>query len=292
MNQRRRFLTLACAATPGLFVWGRDTPAASDRTLNLKIAGDFGSAGESDILAVLHSATNELWKHCPNTRFQVRGFHIFHNPNTPITLFDHTADDRIAIGLNAKDTFWSQYAYQYSHEFLHALAGHSNDWRKIDLRGKKPNHWLEESLCEAASLFALRAMAKSWRENPPYPNWRDYSQSLHEYAEERIGTTRIAYPDDDFTAWFRSEQPSLRDHSTQREKNNRIALLLLPLFENHPAGWESLTFANLGPPQPEASLEQHFTRWISHTPATLQPFVRQIARLFQPTGSESMEQPN
>jgi hypothetical protein len=282
MIHRRRFLTLACAATPALLVWGRETPDESEnpRALHLKIAGQFGNASEADILAVLHSATHELWKHCPNTRFNVRGFHIFHNPETPITLFDHTADDRIAIGLNSKDTFWSQYAYQYSHEFLHALAGHSNDWRKTDIRGKKTNHWLEESLCEAASLFALRAMAKSWRENPPYPNWRDYSQSLHEYAEERIGTTRIAYPDDDFTAWFRSEQPSLRDHSTQREKNNRIALLLLPLFENHPAGWESLTFANLGTPQPEATLTQHFSRWIANTPATLQPFVRQIQNLF------------
>jgi hypothetical protein len=156
---RRRFLRIVAATLPACIASGEE-PAGAGRTLDFKITGDFGEGSEADIRAVLHSAADEIWKHCPATRWQVRGFFIFRNEGSPITLFDHTADRRVAIGLNCGDTFWAQYAFQFSHEFLHALAGHSNDWRKPRIRGRKPNHWLEEALCETASLFTLRAMAE------------------------------------------------------------------------------------------------------------------------------------
>ena len=37
------------------------------------------------------------------------------------------------------------------------------------------NSWLEESLCETASLFTLRAMSRSWSIAPPYPAWKNYA---------------------------------------------------------------------------------------------------------------------
>jgi len=282
LSTRRHFLRLAAAVIPTCLVKGEELQGAG-RILDFKISGDFGTGSEADIRAVIHSAASEIWKHCPATRWQTRGFFIFHNEGSPITLFDHTADQRVAIGLNCRDTFWAQYAYQFAHEFLHALAGHSNDWRKTQLKGKKPNHWLEESLCEVASLFALRAMAESWKTAPPYPNWKDFGDALHRYAEDRMEATRKEFPDDgakDFHRWFRSEEKSLRENATQREKNNRIALRLLPLFEREPAGWESMTFFNLGERGPDTTLAEHFRIWREQAPDRLRPFVGKIAGIF------------
>jgi hypothetical protein len=280
---RRQFLRLAVAAIPACVVKGGEAEGAG-RILDFKINGDFGGAPAADIRAVVNSASSEIWKHCPATRWQTRGFFIFPNEGSPITLFDHTADQRVAIGLNCRDTFWAQYAYQFAHEFLHALAGHSNDWRKPRLKGKKPNHWLEESLCETASLFALRAMAKSWKTDPPYPNWKGFADALHRYAGERMAATRKEFPDDDdknFLRWFRGEEKSLREHATQREKNNRIALRLLPLLEKEPAGWEAMTFFNLGERGPDTTLAEHFRIWQKETPEKLRPFVAKVAGIFE-----------
>jgi hypothetical protein len=282
LSTRRHFLRLAAAALPTCLVKAEE-PQGAGRILDFKISGDFGTGSEADIRAVIHSAATEIWKHCPATRWQTRGFFVFHNQGSPITLFDHTADQRVAIGLNCRDTFWAQYAYQFAHEFLHALAGHSNDWRKPKLKGRKPNHWLEEALCEVASLFALRAMARSWKTAPPYPNWKDFGDALHRYARDRMEATRKEFPDDgakDFNRWFRSEEKSLRENATQREKNNRIALLLLPLFEREPAGWESMTFFNLGERGPDTTLAEHFRIWRKETPEKLRPFIARIAGIF------------
>lgn len=280
---RRHFLRLAAAALPACLAKAGE-PQGAGRVLDFKISGDFGTASEADIRAVILSAASEIWKHCPDTRWQTRGFLIFPNEGSPITLFDHTADQRVAIGLNCRDTFWAQYAYQFAHEFLHALAGHSNDWRKAQLKGRKPNHWLEESLCEVASLFALRAMAKSWRTAPPYPNWKDFGDALHRYAADRIEATRKEFPEDDFIPWFRGEEKSLREHPTQREKNNRIALRLLPLFEKEPAGWEAMTFFNLGERGPDTTLAGHFRIWQKETPEKLRPFVAKVGGIFEGDG--------
>jgi hypothetical protein len=283
MQSRRRFLALACGAAPGLLApASRGAQSATGRALDLKIAGGFGSAAEADVRAVLSSAAGEIWRHCPATSWQVSGFYVYHNPESPITLFDHTADGRIAIGLNSQDTLWSQYAFQFAHEFCHALAGHSDDWRQTWIRGRKANNWLEESLCETASLFALRAMGKSWEKDPPYTNWRDYSASLTSYVADRLAGTAKEFPAGTrFIDWFHQNQPAMRETSTLREKNNQVAAALLPVFEADPAGWESVTFINRVAPAPENSLQDHFRAWHGRVPAAQRAFVAKLARVFE-----------
>jgi len=282
MHTRRRFLALACSAAPALLTaTSRAAPAPAGRALDLRIAPGFGAA-EADLRAVLTSAADEIWRHCPATTWQVSGFHVFRNPQSPITLFDHTADGRISIGLNSQDTRWCQYAFQFAHEFAHALAGHSNDWRKTSIRGHRANNWLEESLCETASLFSLRAMGKSWLTEPPYPHWKDYSASLTSYAAERLATTARELPAGTrFSAWFEENQTPMRATSTLREKNNQVAAALLPLFEAEPAGWETLTALNLGAPALEATLQDHLHAWHRQVPAAQRSFVAKLARVFE-----------
>lgn len=272
---RRQFVALLLAATSRAAETG-------GRTLDFRIGDDFGKASAADITAVLRSAADTIWKHCPNTRWEVPGFFIFHSETAPITLFDHRADGRIAIGLTSQGTLWSQFAYQFSHEFCHALAGHSNDWRKPWIKASKANHWLEESLCETASLFAMRAMSKSWQTAPPYPNWKSYSASLANYVAERI--EKVATDKGEgfvFAKWFAENEPAMRENSTLREKNNIVAVELLPLFEANPAGWEAITFYNLGDNRDgKKTLARQFADWSAAAPATQREFIAKLAAVF------------
>lgn len=250
--------------------------------MDFVIADGFEGAGKEDIEAVVRSAGESIWQHCADARWEVPGFFVYPAKDSPITLFEHRSDGRIGIGLTPRGTYWAQFAYQFAHEFCHALAGHANDWRKTWLLGRKANHWLEESLCETASLFALRAMGKSWKAEPPYPNWRDFSKALTTYADERMtATTRAMGANFDFGKWFRENEKSLRESSTQREKNNVVALKLLPLFEKHPTGWSALPSANRTPNrEPEKSLTDHFRDWQEVAPEGQRGFLREMAALF------------
>jgi hypothetical protein len=227
---------------------------------------------------VLHSAGSEIWKHCPNTLWKVPGFFIFHSNDNPITRFDHTVDGRIAIGLTTQGTYWSQFAFQFSHEFCHALAGHSNDWQDTWIRGRKANHWLEESICEVASLFSMGAMAKTWESSPPYPNWRSYASSLSKYVDDRLKQVESNRGAEfSFPRWFAEHEPKMRKLATQRDWNNVVAAELLPLFESDPSGWESITYFNRGENRdPEKSLARHFQDWSEAVPSAQRFFVAKI----------------
>jgi hypothetical protein len=279
---RRRFAGLLVAAAAGR-AWA-GAGSAAGRALDFEIGGDFGGASAADIGAVLRSAAESIWRHCPATRWEGPGFHIYRTHDAPITLHERRPDGRIAIGLATEGTYWAQYAFQFAHEFGHALAGHSNDARLLAIRGPRPNHWLEESICETASLFALRAMSLAWRTQPPYPNWRSFASALSAYAEERLDASTAALaPGHRFAAWFRANEPGLRANATQREKNNLVALHVLPLFERAPSGWEAVTFYNRTASAPEQTLAERFADWVRDAPAAQRDFIRSLAALFEVT---------
>lgn len=252
------------------------------RNLDFRIGDGFGGANSADITAVLRSAAEAVWQHCLNTRWEVPGFYIYHSDASPITGFDHHADGRIQIGLTPQGNLWAQFAYQFSHEFCHALAGHTNDWHQPWIRGRKANHWLEESICETASVFCLRAMGKSWQTNPPYPNWKSYATHLTTYAEDRLAEVKQSQGADfQFPRWFQENEPALRKNATDRPKNNIVAAALLPIFEATPAGWEAMTAFNLGTNRDaEKSLARHFADWSAAAPEAQRKFIHQLAEVF------------
>jgi hypothetical protein len=276
-NFSRRQFTAMLIAAMAAPVLGSDSDRPAGHKLNFEIENEFGGASIADIEKVIRSAADSIWRHCPHTRWELPGFYIYHSTESPITLNDHRPDGRIAIGLTAQGTYWAQFAFQFAHEFCHALAGHSNDWHKPLIRGRKPNHWLEESLCEMASLFALRSMAKSWEDAPPYPNWKSFAPHLSEYAADRIEQSRKELPaDESFTNWLAINEPAMRKNPVLREKNEVVAVRLLPLFESTPSGWESVTFYNLARLNPNQSLSQRLAEWREAVPEGLKPFVNEI----------------
>ena len=108
----------------------------------------------------------------------------------PRTHYRPSLGDPFFIQLTARDRCWCKYAYQFAHEFCHVLSEYER------LRNC-PNNWFHETICELASLFALRRMAEQWPTCPPYPNWADYAQSLTDYVKELFSDKKRQLPEHD-----------------------------------------------------------------------------------------------
>ena len=221
-----------------------------------------------DVQHVLNSAAGELWRCFPDRSLQPI---IVAPQGGPIVWHRRGLNGEYYVQLNTGSTFWCQYAYQFAHEFCHILCGYTDD--------EKSNKWFEESLCEMASVFAIRRMAETWKTKPPYPNWRDFAPSLASYADDRLkkGALPANTP---FVEWLRQNQPAMRKEPCLREKNSVVAVALLPLFEKQPEHWEAVTWLNAKPVREPRSLEQHLAAWRTNCPEKRRPFVTEIAKVF------------
>ena len=239
--------------------------------------GGWGSAKVREIRAIALSAAGEIARHCPRTR--IGGIVVYHRDDHPQTAWERTADGTIAVGLAARDRQCAQIAFQFAHEFCHVLAGHSNGQRGGLRAEGRPNLWLEESLAETASIFVLRAMARSWERSAPFRDWRSYAPEFSSYAADRMRGAGGA-PPSDFVRWFRANEPAMRRNAELRDRNAVVALRLLPLFEAEPRAWEAVTFMNLGTQDRRQSLDVFLADWRRNCPPVLQPFVVKIAGVF------------
>ncbi len=275
MFSRRQFLrTLPLFALPPML---RAEPAAK---LRIGVErGAWGEASPEDIGQVVESAGLEIWRHCPQTRMEA--IRIYHRPDYPQTDFGRGPDGRIGIGLAVQNTRWAQFAFQFAHEFGHALAQHSN----VGVRGwhesRHANLWLEECLCETASLFTLRRMAATWKTRAPYPNWRSYSPALAVYAADRLAAPAHRLPSGlSFRAWFAQNENFLRANAGLRAKNVIVAAQLLPLFEAAPRHWEAVPWLNHGPRVRGKTTVQKFADWQAVCPPEHRAFVAQLSGVF------------
>lgn len=248
-------------------------PGAIDIRVQAK---GFGGASAADITVVLQSAAREVWQYCPNA--QLPGIDVYHRSDHPQIDVRLTAKHRIAIGLAARDNHWAQYAFEFAHEYCHALINYSNNGGAVVAHAHYPNLWLEESLCEAASLFTLRALSRSWLIAPPDPLWREYAPWFSVYAEQRLAAPKrqhlAAKP---FIIWFRANEAVLRRTGVDRDRNTIIAAQILTIFEGEPKGWGSLPFFRQASSR---SLAQIFAAWRSRCPPDLHHFLAKLAGVF------------
>ena len=192
------------------------------------------------------------------------------DPN-PRTRCRESSSDPIVIQLNTSDTFWAQYSYQFSHEFCHALQPYEA------LYGT-PNSWFHEALCELASLFVLRRMAKTWRTNPPCLHRASFSEALADYVANLLADPKRRLPPKaTLPDWLALQEDSLRKDHEQRDKNAVMASELLPLFENDPSGWNTVRRF----PPSSSAFKDYLLEWRSQVDPMDQPFVDTIVQRFK-----------
>lgn len=238
--------------------------ASAGSPLRITSEGDW-KASTADVRKVLHSAALPLWREFPDRDLS----DIMVVPQGgPIVLFKRGPKGEYTVKLNTRGRHWAQYAYQFSHEFCHILCNYRE--------GGSQNKWFEESLCELASLYSLRRMAESWKTNPPYPNWKDYSGSLQSYAQNYIDKTKTP---EDMAAWYRLHRKHLASNPTDREKNRILAVRLLPMFEKTPSLWKAVAHLNEGEDHKDRNFTEHMRAWHANTPRHLGPRIEEIANL-------------
>ena len=246
------------------------SPLHPKGSLEVRVVGeDWGDVSVLDIKAVLTSAADSLWRHAePEALSPIL---VMRSKEGPIVLFKRGPRGEYFVKLNTGDRYWCQYAFQFAHEIGHIICQYKD--------GDPTNKWFEEMLCETASLYALRSMARSWKTQPPYPNWTGYAAHLQKYADERIDRFRL--PEGKHLATFYAENAShLKTHTTDRKKNAAIAVELLPLFESQPQGWRALHYINKSVWKESQDFTTYLRNWYNHTPKDLKPFVEKVAEKF------------
>ena len=193
---------------------------------------DWGVARRDDIRVLLEDVASHIVRELRDPFNEtIRVMNLPGEP--PRSFFRRPGDTAYEVNLTAKDRKWSQFAYQFGHEFCHVLSGH-------DRLRCGPNNWFHESLCELSSFFVLRRMAERWPTASPYSNWADYSSSLADYAELTARQYSESAPTGSFQEWLFANEHQMRDDPYLRERNGVVALRLLRLFEDAPQGWNAV----------------------------------------------------
>lgn len=230
--------------------------------------GDWGSSSVADIKKVCDSAAMMFTPHIQ------RGISeplLVENDGTgPITLFRRGENNEHIIRLDTKNRAWAQLAFQFSHELCHVMC----NYRDV----KNAQLWFEETICEVASLFALRQMAKAWEQNPPYSNWKSYSTALQDYADQRIQRQDVA--SQSLEKLYTDNSGKLQSSGTNRDINNQVAIKLLPIFEERPSAWEAIRFLNLGPAKENENFDSYLRGWHARVPEQQKAVVKEIAAKF------------
>ena len=195
---------------------------------------------------------------------------VTNSPEGPITLFDRSARGEVIIKLDVRERYWAQMIYQFAHELAHVRANFRPDARD--------NKWFEETLCETASLYALRKLSLTLRD---HPNFDSYRHHLHDYAEKIIAN-REKVDLKTLAAFYQKHETTLRKDATDRPLNGAMAVALLPLFETNPGHWNSLGALNKSPAKKDLPLSGYFKKWHDDTSAPHRPFIQKVKSHFLP----------
>jgi len=239
--------------------------------LSIRVLGTtWGAASSVDIHKVLESAGGELWKHFPDRR--LNPIIIQRGRRAPITLYRRGPKGEYLMKLTPDGRYWCQFAYQFAHEFCHILANYSH-------KTARANKWFEESICEMASIYALRRMAVSWKTKAPYDRWKDYAEDIQAYADDLQKAEDKLPEDKTLAAWYKENSASLRKTPWLRDKNRIVANGLLGLFEAGPGGWAAIEYLNSGKSKSD-SFQDYLSNWYRKTPSARRKIVGDIIKLF------------
>jgi hypothetical protein len=247
-------------------------------SLTIRVAdGDWGGAQLSDVAAVAYSAAGGFFAFDDDEAVAIVLKPTASEDTPPWTHTSPNSRGEIVVELNVRGNLWARLAYQFAHEYCHVIADPMS-WPGYGDRFA----WIEEALCETASLFALRTMAAEWATNPPYEVWRGYSSSLADYEAEQTGSPACALPPGlTFPTWLARHLPLLEADARRRDENTIIAKGLLPIFLADPTAWRAVRNLHTCSRSSQATLGEFMRGWAEACPPRYQSVVEAIAAAFQ-----------
>ena len=125
-------------------------------------------------------------------------------------------------------------------------------------------------------------MARQWKDRPPYPNWRDYRDSLREYSDNVI-RKRADFLDlcaQGMPAFYHAHRVAMEKEPCCRELNGAMAVVFLQFFEEQPERWEIVRWLNTSQPPQGESLEGYLLRWYRAVPEKHKPTIQRVGGLY------------
>ncbi len=241
----------------------------------------WGSTDTAELSAVLESVALAFGRHFPNRTLEP--VVVTPGKGGPVVLYERTPDGAYVVRLSARDGRWFQFVYQFAHELCHIYSNFDN---KLDDEGNIAdfNQWFEESVCEAASLYTLRALARSWASAPPGSLFARHAADLRAYAEYFMQERHRQLPATKTLAlWYRIHQHHLAGNPYHRQRNELVAGVLLPQFEANPGSWEAIAYLNPDAERANLVFERYLEAWREACPQELKGVVEQIITAFDET---------
>ncbi|MDG1131355.1 MAG: hypothetical protein P8N21_01550 [Opitutales bacterium] len=232
---------------------------------------NWGDASEKEVIAVLQTTADQFVPLV--TKLSGLKVLVSTTNGSPIVLHQRTKDEELQIKLGTKNRNWCQYVFQFAHELGHIICGFK--------QGNQSNQWFEESLCEAASLYALQRLSVVWNTSPPYPNWQSYAPEFDKYRIGRI--EGCSYPENfQLHSWWRENRVNLSKNAGLRKQNLWVAVKLLSTIEQNPrSAWSACSWLNHAKNGQSKTFEKYLNDWYGACPQTGQKkFVRQVINLF------------
>jgi len=252
----------------------------NSRKLGLVIkveGGGWGNVSRETIEAVLYSVADELLSRLPKKLSTP--IVVTHTDSSPVVLYERGSKGEYQVHLHASEKNWHLYTYEFAHELCHILSNYEEN---LGPGGSKYNQWFEETLCETASLYTLKNLASTWKDSPPSPELSATADKLSRFFDLLIseGHRRLP-PHSPLAAWLDNNEERLRHDPYQRQKNEVVANLLLPLFEANPEHWETLSYLNLDPKDARSSLQDYLRNWYDNAPAEHRSFIADVLALLR-----------
>ena len=110
------------------------------------------------------------------------------NPKFCLGNKNNCKNDFIIVASN-KLNYWCQAMYQISHEMTHAIIQYNSSSKTESIS------WIEETICEAMSLFFLKQAIINWEFIKPQTFGQSYKESIVEYLNNLLlekGTNKLA----------------------------------------------------------------------------------------------------
>ena len=219
------------------------------------VNGDWGATSLRAVHAVLEPAADILCEAFGK------------DPDAPILLNPGRGPPMVAwdrrpywMRLSARDTYWCQYVYQFSHELCHVLVNFDRMRGERHRRGR--HKWFEETLCELASLFVLHRITERFQRHPPADilDARGYAPHFRAYADQ-IAKRVPAVSSDELPTWLRENLPALEEHHADRELNRPVAVAMLPMFLDDETLWRDCGSLNTWDASSDPSFADYLDSW-------------------------------
>lgn len=258
---------------------GETVPAKNGITITVA-PGNWGAAEFRDIQRVLESVAEELRMQVgypAEARLNIR---VVPRGISPRVLYERGPEGEYVVHLTARNERWFQYAYQFSHELCHIFSNF--DHKEItDNVAATGNQWFEETLCETASIFTLKRLARTWENSPPARKWVGYAPTFAAYADYLLAKEHRHLPaSQSLDQWYQENQAPLRESPYQREKNELAATALLAVFDKVPGAWRAITYLNPDKASAAKEFRDYLGDWYAACPAAQKEVARQTMALF------------